>query len=218
MSSLQYFCYVSRNKVDQLYDQLDPEAQYELTETKKKETSVKAEGQIGWGVGHIISLFRVGGTYGRTGIIQREAKVKRSYMSKLELVLADLARQRPILPVADLRTDSSGWRHHQGAFRVEGGVKDFRADSVVRLITDLNDGYLALDCSLRNFSEGVLPDGSFSVNSANVAFFSGEIPLTMETVFLALGSDGAKTIGSPLFLKLLLRGNEESSSGIGPFL
>ena len=32
---IEYFCYVSRNKVDQLYEQLNPEADYELTEVRK---------------------------------------------------------------------------------------------------------------------------------------------------------------------------------------
>ena len=41
---IEYFCYVSRNKVDQLYEQLNPEADYELTEVRKVLKSTEVAG------------------------------------------------------------------------------------------------------------------------------------------------------------------------------
>lgn len=83
--ALDYFCYVSRNKVDQLYAQLDPEVDYDLTETRTKEHTVTADAHADWSILHVVKLFKAGGTYGRKGVIQREAKVKQTYMSKLGL-------------------------------------------------------------------------------------------------------------------------------------
>src|SRR5262249_40178798 len=69
---VEYFCYISRNKVDQLYQQLDPNADYELKEIEQKDSTITADARANLGIGSIISLFRVGGSYGKKGRIQRE--------------------------------------------------------------------------------------------------------------------------------------------------
>jgi hypothetical protein len=61
---------------------------------------------------------------------------------------------------------------------------------------------LVLDCSLRFFSNGNQPDGTFQMNSLNNRFFSEGMPLTLESVFILLGQNDREVIGSPLFLKL----------------
>lgn len=208
MSSVEYFCYISRNKVDQLYEQLDPEALYDISEMRSKETNISAGAQVSWNILHVISLFKFGGSYGRKGVIQREAKVKRSYASKLEDVCIAIARQSEIRPVSSLGADdesAAGWLHHIGKFTVaEPIMYDTTTDKVVTLVADLGDRKLLLDCSLRNFSEGVLPDGTFSLNSSNARFFSGDLPMNMKSLFFLIGSDKGRLIGSPLFLKLVL--------------
>lgn len=206
-ASLEYFCYVSRNKVDQLYEQLDPDAASEITELRKSETHISADASIGWNVLHVLSLFRIGGTYGKTGMIQREAKVKQTYMNKLAMVCLALARQHDIPPASEISvqdSDGSPWLHHAAIFRVDKPPEDLRTDCVVTLKTEIGERQLLLDCSLRNFSEGPLPDGSFMVSSANERFFRGDIALSMTTVFLMLEQDERRVVGSPLFLKLAL--------------
>jgi hypothetical protein len=202
---IEYFCYVSRNKVDQLYEQLNPEADYELTELRKKETSLTADAHMNWGIGHLLSLFRVGGTYGKKGMIQRELKIKQSYMTKLEAVSLALAKQTPILPAEEIpqgSSTSSGWFHHSGLFRVETAVSNPRVDAVVTLTTALPNRLLLLDCSLRNFSEGPMADGTFTLSSANARFFLGDAALPMTTIFLLIESTAGRVVGSPLFLKI----------------
>jgi hypothetical protein len=205
MGTLDYFCYISRNKVDQLYEQIDPEAAYEITETKMRERSVSAEAGLSWGIPHLLSLFRTGGTYGRRGVIQREAKVKETYIQKLKVVLSELARDTPIPPLTDLPgpdESKSGYRHFHGEFRLDGPVANPRVDTVVTLGSAQGARELLLDCSLRNFSEGPMPDGTFTLNSANARFFQGDVTLSMTTVFIVLELRPEKVVGSPLFLKL----------------
>jgi hypothetical protein len=202
---IEYFCYVSRNKVDQLYEQLNPEADYELTELRQNETSLSADAHMDWGIGQLLSLFRIGGTYGKKGMIQRELKIKQSYMTKLEMVSLALAKQAPILPATEISQDpstSSGWFHHSGLFRVETSVSNPRVDAIVTLTTPLQDRLLLLDCSLRNFSEGPLADGTFVLSSANARFFLADTTLAMTTMFLLIESSATRVVGSPLFLKI----------------
>jgi hypothetical protein len=205
VGGVEYFCYISRNKVDQLYERLDTEALYEITELRSKETSSSADAQVNWNILHIISLFRIGGSYGRKGVIQREAKVKRSYMAKLDDVCMAIAREGEIRPAAAVGDGTAGgWFHHTGRFRVAEPVASPTADAVITLVAGLGSRKLLLDCSLRNFSEGALPDGSFSLNSANARFFSGDLAMTMKSLFLLLDAGQDRVIGSPLFLKLVL--------------
>jgi hypothetical protein len=205
VGGIEYFCYISRNKVDQLYERLDTEALYEITELRSKETSSSADAQVNWNILHIISLFRIGGSYGRKGVIQREAKVKRSYVAKLDDVCMAIARESEIRPAMAVGDDTvGGWFHHTSRFRVAEPVANPTADAVITLVAGLGNRKLLLDCSLRNFSEGALPDGSFSLNSANARFFSGDLAMTMKSLFLLLDADQDRVIGSPLFLKLVL--------------
>jgi hypothetical protein len=195
MTDLQYFCYLSRNKVDQLYEQIDPESSYEITELREKETTLTADAHADWTILHIVSLFRVGGTYGRKGRIQREAKIKQNYMTKLQAVCLALAKEAPIPAISTATGDESvksGWFHHCGEFRVVEAVEDPRSDAVVTLSADLGSKSLLLDCSLRNFSEGSLPDGSFALNSANARFFKANVTLTMTTIFLLIELSGTR--------------------------
>lgn len=203
MSSIEYFCYVSRNKVDQLYQQIDPQADYEVTELAKEETDRKSD----WKVGQVLTLFSAGRSYGKKSVLQREAKVKRTYLEKLERVLHALTEDTPIPPATDLDrwdADRVAYYHHTGRFRVAQHDFDLRTDAVVTLTTSVGNRQLLLDCSLRNFSEGPMPDGRFALNSANERFFRRDLELTMTTVFLALEVGQLRVVGSPLFLKLVL--------------
>jgi hypothetical protein len=203
---LEYFCYVSRAKVDSLYEQLDPKAYYELSETQTKQVDVTVSAHANWGIGQILSLFRAGGSYGRKGVLQRDSKLKMGYVEKLRKVLAALATESAIRPITAL--DGAGvvgmYYHCTGLFRVAQPLTDPHTDQVVTLVCDVGGRPLLLDASLRYFSEGPQPDGSFNINSSNHRFFSGDLPLTMKTVFLLLQASPERVVGSPLFLQLAL--------------
>ncbi|ALG08470.1 hypothetical protein [Kibdelosporangium phytohabitans] len=203
MSAIEYFCYVSRNKIDQLYQQIDPEADYEITELAKQETDRKTD----WKTGQILKLFSAGRSYGKKDVLQREAKVKQTYLEKLERVMFALATETPIPAASELdRWDMglSSYYHHTGVFRFESKPIEPSTNTVVTLVSSIGQRRLLLDCSLRNFSEGPRPDGTFDLNSANDRFFRGDMSMTMTTVFLLLEAGQSRVIGSPLFLKLSL--------------
>jgi hypothetical protein len=211
--NVEYFCYISRNKIDQLYEQVETEALYEITELKSKETSAKAEASIKWGVPHVVDLFTTGATYGRTGRIQREAKVKQSYMQKLERVILALASRSPIADAASLVDGTSAgsqYYHFQGAFKVVASPTS-HDDQVITIKSDLNGVPLLLDCSLRNFSESSpLPDGRIAMNSSNARFFSADLELPMSTLFMLLENGEERIVGTPLFLKLSVPTSDEN--------
>ncbi len=84
---------------------------------------------------HIIPLFRIGGSYGQKGVIQREAKVKRSYVAKLDDVCMAIAREGEIRPATTVGDDTAGgWFHHTGRFKVAEPVTNPTADAVVTLV------------------------------------------------------------------------------------
>jgi hypothetical protein len=210
---MEYFCYISRGKVDQFFAQYYPEQSDEIKETRSAESNVTADAHVDWNIAHIFSLFKMGGTYGRKGVIQYESKIKKSYTSKLQAVLVAIAKERPIPPLlAALKMDdfSSLVYHFRGSFRPTSTITSSSSSGVVRL-KGRGSGLaqdLLLDCSLRNFSEGPLPDGSFDINSSNASFFENRTPLMMSTVFLLLNRNKSTILGSPLFLKLSTEGGD----------
>ena len=202
---MEYFCYISRSKVDQLFHQLAPTDVDEWTEQHSTEQTLGADVEVDWNLARIISLFKGGITYGRKGIVQREQKLKLHYVEKLRRVLLAIAEKRPIPSLAEaLRLDdfSSLYYHHLGHFRVAQPLREADSSVVLTLQTSLEGTVLLLDCSLRFFSEGNEPDGKFIIHSSNSRFFLGEIPLQMETVFLLLHREKGKLTGTPLCLKL----------------
>jgi len=208
VTELSYFCYISRKKIDDLYEQLDPKAAYEFSESHSKTVDINVSSTANWGIGHIVSLFRVGGTYGRKGVIQRDSKIKIGYMEKLRTVLASLAEQSAIRPLGEsVSTEATQilYYHYTGLFTVKsrlGRIPQPDCDGVVTLESNFGKRTLLLDVSLRYFSEGPLPDGRFLLHSGNHRFFEGDISLTMTCVFVLLEATPKRIVGSPLFLKL----------------
>jgi hypothetical protein len=80
---MDYFCYISRTKVDQFYQNLTPELVDEWTEKRMTENDVGLEGTADFNLAKLVNLFKGGITYGRKGVIQREQKVKSHYVEKL---------------------------------------------------------------------------------------------------------------------------------------
>lgn len=226
---MDYFCYISRTKVDQLYQNISPEDSDEWTEHKTTEHDLGANIGADFSIAKIVNLFKGGITYGRKGVIQRERKIKVHYTQKLRRVLLTIAKEAPIpsllesLPVA---VPSSLFYYYEGPFRIDTPIKNnydiltstsnnVRSDTLVTVCANILKYKLLLDCSLRNFSEGNQPDGTFAIHSTNSRFFSGEIDLHLATVFIMLGQRESSIMGTPLFLKLIV---QNSGSNIGDYL
>jgi hypothetical protein len=202
---MDYFCYISRTKIDQLYGSNVPQKFDEYTEQRTTEQDIDGNVEAGLSIGNIINLFKGGITYGRKGVIQREMKVKIEYVEKLRQVMLAIAKDRPIPSLTEsirLSKFNSLYYHYQGAFRIEEALTEAQVDKVITLRSTVLSRTLLLDCSLRFFSEGNQPDGMFPIHSANMRFFAGDIDLQLETVFLQLNQKAKKIFGTPLFLKL----------------
>lgn len=199
---MRYFCYISRGKVDQLYQQIDPEADYEVSESRTTEVDNTAD----WKIGEIAKLFSLGRSYGSKSVIQRDAKLKKTYLQKLERVISALASVQPIRPVKDLDSWEpivSQYYHCSSLFNVcEPLSTNPLADDVISISTSIGDRVLVLDCTLSNFSEGPRPDGTFATHSGNSRFFRKRLALQLTAVFILLQTTDREIYGSPLFLQL----------------
>lgn len=203
---MDYFCYVSRTKVDQLFSSI-PEGKYDQwIEKESREGSSNITGEAGLSLGGVLSLFKGNATYGRKGSIQRERTIKVHYLEKLRKVLLAIADEQPIPSLGQVLKRgqfTSLYVHYQGLFKAEGSLTGkTESNKVITLRSGFQGCTVLLDCSLRFFSEGNDPDGTFSVHSGNARFFMGQVDLTFETIFIALSLKGTVVHGSPLFLKL----------------
>lgn len=202
---MDYICYISRTKVDSLHGQFDPVRSSDVTEQVISEQSGVRDLRMGLSLGHIVSLFNGGLTYGRKNVIQRERKVKIAYVEKLRDVLLTIAVDHGDVP--DIREAiSSGqggtYYFYDGLFRIERPVENPTSADIVTLRSSFGSRNLLLDCSLRFFSEGPEPDGTFLLHSGNYRFFGGQLQMRMSTVFALLGVQGTDVVGTPLYLQL----------------
>ncbi|MFI5456283.1 MAG: trypsin-like peptidase domain-containing protein [Isosphaerales bacterium] len=202
-SSPSYFCYVSRQKVDQLHSQIVDEQP-----TERFPSNPGAPDEAGLSAGSVGKILE-DASYGMRGVVQRERKVKTQYIEKLRRVVTHIAAEGPIPSLESLLSTDKGGRgffHYRGEFRpvtpLSGPVP---SETLVVLKSQAGGRTLLLDCSLRNFSEGNAPDGSFRVHSGNHRFFSGQIGLWLETVAVYFDATADEIYGSPLFLKLGMR-------------
>lgn len=93
---MDYLCYVSRSKVDQLYNALSQHRIDEWVEKISTENDFSADATADWNIARVVNLFKGGITYGRKGVIQREQTVKFHYIQKLRAVLLSLTAKHPI--------------------------------------------------------------------------------------------------------------------------
>lgn len=209
---VDYICYISRSKVDQLHQQLEPEQYTDVTEQLTTEVSRSAELQASVPLGPIANLFKGGASYGRRNVIQVERKVKTAYVEKLRDVLLAIAVDHgdiPDLRTADLKKSplDSVYYFYEGAFRVPGGLNEAAMPEIVTLRSTFGLRTLLVDCSLRYFSENPDPDGPLRLHSGNYAFFTRGLKVTMSGVLVVTGVRGREVSGSPLYLQLSSAGD-----------
>jgi hypothetical protein len=201
-----YFCYISRAKVDQLFNNLAPVVADERTEQSTSEDIPILETQKDWDVAQIVTLFKTQPTYGLKGVIQREQKLKRHYVEKLRKILVAITEKEPIPSLQKCLAEGhleNLYYHYTGSFTVDTPISHILpSTTVISLVSQLDKGTLLLDCSLRFFSDGNQPDQTFHVHSANYRFFEHKLPLTFESVFILLNRGDQEIFGTPLYLRL----------------
>ena len=183
-----YFCYISHEKVDQLFEQYNLQKD---TRTSNPLHQISIAGMIS---------NTNEGTYGRPDYIQGNASLRQEYVRKLLLTMKNL---QSVVMKFDEASDPS--LHNERYFWASGkfAVKKFdQVDGIVTLATDTPKGPLLLDCSLRYFSSTVGNNGNFTLNSANYGFFREKRALDFSTVFIILSHSSEGYHGSPLYLEL----------------
>ena len=201
---VDYICYISRSKVDQLYSQVDPLDAGEVTQTATTTKTLAASG--GAATPTLLSLLKASLSYGRSDVVQTERKAKRQYSDKLRKLIEHLDGRNEILLFDQLLSTSSSpsnYFSYTGDFRVASPLAESApSHQVVTIESASARGKLLLDCSLRNFSDGNTAGGSFQVHSGNASFFSGRIALRFETVAIFLSHEKNLVYATPLYLVL----------------
>jgi class 3 adenylate cyclase len=177
---LEYFCYISRDKVDQLVNS-GPETAVAVTDV----------------IPELWPLLEYALCYGRPDLLQRDASTKRTYAKKLDRFLKSHAHE-----IAKYQPDSVP----RGLFwvRAEFRVEEIDQEALIASLVSVAADKLVLHCSLANFSNKCTDGQRFQPNSTNYAFFKNRVPVALEAVFYLLSKEGDTAYGSPLFLKLPL--------------
>jgi hypothetical protein len=212
---LQYMCYLSRSKVDLLYQQIYPSGDEVRTETMVQTAKASATA-AGW-LPMAWAVLTGGLTFGRANTIQTERIVKRQYYEKLQMVLAAIKEQNGIPLMEDIgKSPHSIYFAFSGDFRIGTPLdldKAVPSNKIVTIESRSANRLIQLDCTLQYFSDGNDSDGSFHFHSGNAAFFSGAISLRLETVAVLLADDGTTMRATPLFLALQVPSPEETPAG-----
>ena len=203
---MDYYCYISKTKVDALYERIEPEQVDEWLEKRIVEHDVGLGANVDVKLANLWSLIKGEITYGRKGVIHREQTMRVKYAEKLRRVMVQLSKDKAVHNV--MHALESGefpglYYHATGSFSLAKALETpARSTEVVTLHCALQHAQLSLDCSLEFFSEGNQPEGDFQVNSLNARFFQESQPLALDTTFLLLSKTTEEIVGSPLYLKL----------------
>jgi hypothetical protein len=199
---MDYICYISRTKIDQLHQQVDSAL---IDDVKEQfSTELSRVGELGIFPPKFLG-FKGGLTYGRKNTIQLERKVKTAYVEKLRDVIMAIYADHGDIPdigeavaVGDLNTI---FYYYDGLFSAEPFPfgAPITASTIVQIKSKTESFTLSLDCSLRFFSEASDTD---LIHSGNSYFFRGGAVVRMAGVFIFLSREKGNLFGSPLYLKL----------------
>jgi hypothetical protein len=203
---VEYICYISRSKIDALHEQVQSQQFGDTLEKVTTETSRTAEVKGGLALAKVFQPFTAGVTYGRKNTIQLERKVKTAYLEKLNDILLEIQHAEEIRELDRMAAldDAPGlYWYFEGDFTCVDVPDPVTADSVATLAAPGPGFELRLDCSMRHFSES---SDTHPIHSGNHWFFSGAQAMRMAGVFVLLGRDGDRVIGTPLYLLLKTSG------------
>ena len=208
---LSYYCYISKNKVDDLFMQT-PIGNIEENDTLKSVgLNVSADTQ-NEGIS-LLSLIGTDISFGANGTIQYNKKEKLQYAKKLKLVLKVLEREKQIFPLTD---ENISGPHNSLYYSIETkfhvsdesniNFDNEYVDGIVKLESDIigrSGKKIILACSMKYFSD-TRSNGRYMIHSGNYFFFKEKMPINFFTVFVVSGysTDNKLILGSPLFLAL----------------
>lgn len=193
---VEYFCYISRDKVDQLLEVHGPVA----PDTWREQTSAMTERRAGGAISNVMSILSGDVSYGRTDVVQRNVAVKRTYARKLKQLLSVVANNISPFEYSINVARTGVPLYHYAARFIVTAIDDVHL--IATLMPSNDDERLSLHCSLANFSVTAVKNGKPFLTSTNYAFFKGRLPVYFDTVFLLTSVHRGAFIGSPLYLRL----------------
>jgi hypothetical protein len=185
---LQYYCYISHSKIDQLLSNLQPNGNQNFASSQSDPSHGEYEPQ-----GSLIP-------YGRPDMFHRDAIRMRQRALRLHTLL-ELAAQSTREFMWEYDGSHILYRY-SGKFSV---MEIDRENLIAKLVTEHGGCSLVLHCSLSNFSHTTILNGKASFQSTNYGFFVEKNPVHFEALFLLSSATKPHYYGSPICLKLPIK-------------
>jgi SEFIR domain len=187
---VEYYCYISLPKVEQLLSKFEGEGNY-------SEVGVQAVSSNQGSNNMMLSVI----SYGRPDVFQLDTNRKRQCALRLHQLLPIIA---PSVRVFMWKEESE--IHSLYQFSHQFRVIDIDEENLMAKIVAEQDAYsLILYCSLSNFSHTTIHNGKPCFQSTNIGFFKENNPMFFDTLFLITSVVGQKFFGSPIYLKLPIK-------------
>ncbi len=197
---MRYICYLSRDRVDSLFES----AFDGLVDGVKRTTTGEGSASLEVGLSQMLMWIKSGLTFG--GKLSREVETQRriTAVSRLDHVIAYVEREgtaAPLVQAIASKRISADWHEintelHVPAWDPESDVVDMKGDVA---------GYeLVLSCNKAHFSGLYSEGGRLIPTSTNRFLFEGNVALPMNGLVKVIDVDvGAQRIfGAPLYLVL----------------
>jgi hypothetical protein len=207
---MPYFCYISKSKVDSLYENTNKEMVLSEKRTKVREYDLNSEAEASVGLTKLFNVFNGKIQFGRKGIVQTEKDIKASYTQKLFSVLKSIDsgdESDNLIDALEQKRymDKLYYKFNGEFYIIRPYIKKPSSDDIITIQSTFKVGekeyVLLLDCSVKNFSD-VNSEGKYEINSSNFRFFKKQIPLRFSTQFMLLTVMDSTIIGTPLYLVL----------------
>lgn len=193
---MEYYCYISQDKVDKLLAEFENQI---LTENSITSSNSSSEG-FNAGVSNVLTVLKANLKYGRTDVIQKNIKLKETYSNRLNRLLEHIAQNDKvnIFNWSD-HTAFNCYYYFEGDFK----VKELDQQLLMASIEITHDTMsLILDCSIKYFSDEPIQKNCIHIHSSNYAFFQRNLPTRFGALFFLTNINDTSFYGSPIFLKL----------------
>jgi hypothetical protein len=198
---MRYLCYLSKDRVDSLFET----AFESIVDETTSESTRSASGDAEFGVSAILKLIKGGLKLGGKVSSSVETKRRQTAVSRLNAVIEDLKKSRSIMDLAGVIRSGgkfdAEWYEVTTRLRVPLWNPDAAA---IDLRGEVESFSLSLACGKDNFS-GLYREGDRMIpTSTNRYLFEGKIALPMSGLVKLVGIEPDNRIlyGSPLYLVL----------------
>jgi len=195
---MRYICYISKDRVDSLYEVAFDELVVGTTESSTREKSRRG----GFGV---LQILKAGISFGRKEATSAEKRKRVTAVSRLKNVVEYLKRETTIGDLASLIEKKGKLDCEWYTITAEFSIPEWQRESTeVDLVADVHGYQLRLLCSKANFS-GLHKEGEkYIASSTNRPLFEGKVKLPMSGLIRLAGAkkEERMIIRAPLYLVL----------------